>query len=390
MLANNLQLLAHIWQKQQKYTPAEQALERALKLIENGYGKNHILTINILNNLIEINEKIGNTDKALLLKQQVIKQLTKAIPTSSTAVAVIHSKEAQILSEEEKQNRGVELQKNALELFMNNRGPFHLARIKLLLELADSSQKEKKHEETIEYLKRALAISENIKGVNHPDLIDILVQTANNYQHLNKPALAHPFLQRSLLLVENKLITDPEHLEIANIVYSLADNFRKNDQPEQAIALYNRTLAILQQNAPTSILLAKTLNGLAHTLQSKGNIIMAEGANRQAVEMFVKIAGAGTPLATATLQYHRELITEMTAKIQPSYKTPTKLREQIRLLQTRLTALKINPGPIDGYTGPRTKKAINTYNTRIGLLPQNKGEEVPLSEVIAHIPPVIH
>ncbi len=85
---------------------------------------------------------------------------------------------------------------------MNNRGPFHLARIKLLLSLADSSQSEAKYEEAIEYLKSALAISENIKGAKHPDLIDILVQTANNYQLLNKPDLAHPFLQRSLLLVE--------------------------------------------------------------------------------------------------------------------------------------------------------------------------------------------
>ncbi len=44
---------------------------------------------------------------------------------------------------------------------------------------------------------------------------------------------------------------------------------------------------------------------------------MAESANRQAVEMLVKIKGAGTPLATATLKYHRELISEMTAKTQP-------------------------------------------------------------------------
>jgi tetratricopeptide (TPR) repeat protein len=388
MLATNLQHLAQLWQKQLKYTLAERALERALKLIENSYGKNHILTINILENLIEIKEKTGHTKKAQLLKKRVIKQLTKATPTTSTAVAVINNKEAEILSVENKK-QGVDLQKSALKLYMNNRGPFHLARIKLLLLLAGSSQKDAQYEETIEYLKSALAISENIKGANHPDLIEILVQTADNYQLLNKPALAHPFLQRSLLLVENKHRTNPEHQEIAIIIYSLADNFRKNSKPEQAITLYNRALAILQQNNPSSTLLAKTLNGLAHTLQTKGNIIMAEAANRQAVEMLVNTKGAGTPMATTTLKFHRELISEMTAKIQPDFTTPTKLREQIWLLQTRLTALKINPGPIDGYTGPKTRKAIKIFNTRIGLLPKNKGEEIPLTDVIAHIPPII-
>ncbi len=63
MLATYLQHLAQIWQKQLKYTRAEQALERALNLIENSYGKNHILTINILKNLVIIKEKTGKEKK---------------------------------------------------------------------------------------------------------------------------------------------------------------------------------------------------------------------------------------------------------------------------------------------------------------------------------------
>ncbi|MBF0193854.1 MAG: tetratricopeptide repeat protein [Magnetococcales bacterium] len=390
LLASHLQKLAKIWQKQLKHKRAEKALERALKLIENSYGKNHILTINILKELVKIKEKNGQTKQAQLLNQRVLRQLTIAIPATSTAVAIINNKEAQLIKVEDNKNRQVELQQKALKLYMNNRGPYHLARINLLLSLADSSQRNGKYEETIEYLKSALAISENLKGADHHDLVAILLQTAKNYQFLNKPNLAQPFLQRSLLLEEKKHKNSPDHHEIAVIIYSLANNYRKNKQPEQAIALYNRTLALQQQNSQSSKLIAKTLNGLAQTLQAKGNIIMAEDTNRQALEMFVKIEGAGTPMATTALKYHRELIKELTQKIQPGFIIPTKFREQIRLLQTRLKALKINPGPIDGYTGPRTKKAINIFNSRIGLLPQDKGKEIPLTEVIAHIPPIIN
>ncbi|MBF0381247.1 MAG: tetratricopeptide repeat protein [Magnetococcales bacterium] len=389
LLASSLQQLASIWQKQLKYNLAQRTLERALKIIEKSYGKNHILTINILKKLAIIDEQTGRTKNALHLKQQIIKQLNQAIPKSSTAMAVIYDKEADIQQLDSPKSREVELQNRALELYMNSRGPFHLARIKLLLSLAESSQKEKKYEEAIEYLKSALAISENIKGISHPDLVDILVKTAKNYQLLNNPPQAQPLLHRSLLILENKHRIEPDHPEIAQIIYTIADNYRNDNKPEQAISLYNRALAILQQNSPSSTLLAKTLNGLAHSLHSKGNVFMAEEANRQAVEMLVVIAGSGSPLATKTLKYHRELIAEMTQKIQPGFKAPTELKEQVRLIQTRLTALQINPGPIDGYIGPRTIKAIKTFNSRMGLLPQTKGKDIPLSDVIAHITPIV-
>ncbi len=54
MLATHLQQLAHVWLKQKKYTRAKQALERALKLIEDRFGTEHILTINILEDLVKI------------------------------------------------------------------------------------------------------------------------------------------------------------------------------------------------------------------------------------------------------------------------------------------------------------------------------------------------
>jgi len=42
---------------------------------------------------------------------------------------------------------------------------------------------------------------------------------------------------------------------------------------------------------------------------------------------------------------------------------------EIRQLQTRLTALGFDPGPIDGMAGPRTLQALNLYRASVALDP---------------------
>ncbi|MBF0357410.1 MAG: tetratricopeptide repeat protein [Magnetococcales bacterium] len=388
MLATHLQQLAHVWLKQKEYTRAKQALERALKLIEDNFGTKHILTINILEDLVKISAETGKSKDAELWKQKIRKQLTDSIPSNSTAKAVLQAEEAEIKLLAGDVEQAVVLQKSALDIYMGSRGPFHLARIKLLLSLAKSSQKDAKYEEAIEYLKGALAISENIQGLEHPHLVPILIQMAKNYQLIGKPAMGRPILSRSLTLLEKKYKNSPNHQEIATTLLVLADNFRLDNQPDLAISIYNRALTILQTKDSSSNLIAKTIRGLAHSLYVKGNIISAEENNRQALEMLVKINGAGTALAIEALQYQQKLVAEMVLKHQPSFIMPKKRKEKIRLIQARLTAIGINPGPIDGYIGPKTTKAIVDYNTKIGLFDKNSGKKISFDETIAHLPPV--
>ena len=393
LLAEPLKQLASIWQERQEYTRAKQALERALKLIEDGYDPNHLMTINILENLVVIYKKIESPEKAILLKKRIIKQLSNALPASSPAKAVIMRKEAELLQQEGEQSKAVALQKSALNIYMKTQGPFHLARIELLLSLAEASKKEAKYTEAMEHFKSALAISENIKGVDHADLFPILIQMADNYQLAGKPVAGRPFIQRALSLVEKKQSRNLP--EIASVTYALAENFRMNNQPDQSIPLYNRVISMLNAGDATTSpllvapLLAKSLHGLAQVYQTKGNIIVAESNNRRAVEVWVNVKGSRTKWAEEALKYHRELIAEMIAKNQPDFIVPTKKKDQIRLLQERLSNLGIDPGPIDGYSGPKTRKAIATYNTRMGLIAKESGKKLSFEEIITHIPPVI-
>jgi tetratricopeptide (TPR) repeat protein len=396
MLAEPLKHLAHIWQKRNEYTRAKQALERALKLIEDHYGSDHFMTINVLENLSNIHDKTGQPKKAMLLRRRINKQLSNSLPDTSPAKAVVQVAEAEIFHLEGEDGKAVVLEKKALDLYMKNNGPFHLARIKLLLSLAKSSQEATTYEKAINHLKSALAISENIKGVDHPDLFHILNQMAKNYQLSGKPVAGQPFLQRSLQLIEKKHANNPDHPEVAEVIYALAENYRLNNQPNLAIPLYNRATAMLQGggSAPPpskalTPLLTNALTGLAHSLQTKGNIVAAEKTNRQAIQVWIKTHGPGTPWATKALNYHQELISEILAKKQPNFIPPTKKRDKIRLLQERLTNLGIDPGPIDGYSGPKTRKAIATYNASMGLVLKGRSKKASIDEAITYLPPVI-
>ena len=391
LLAEPLKRLSHIWESRKENTRAKQALERALKLIEDSYGTDHLLTIDILEKLEHIYRIIGKPKVALALQRRIAKQLLQALPASSPTHAVLQATNAKLLELEGENAKAVEMQQSALNLYMKKSGPFHLARIKLLLSLADSKTAEKKYEDSVEHLKSALAISENMKGVDHHDLFHILIKIAKNHQMAGKPLQASPFLQRSLALAEKKHGVD--HPDIAFVNFSLAENFRLDNQLDQAIPLYSRSVAILQGDDTLQphhhSLLAKALNGLAKVYQTKGKIVSAESNNRQAVEQLVKVEIPGSPAIVEALNFHRQLVTEMTEKREPGFVFPKKKRAIIKLLQQRLSNLGIDPGPIDGYSGPKTRKAIAIYNTRMGLLANKRGRQIPMEDTIAHIPPVL-
>ncbi|MBF0453487.1 MAG: tetratricopeptide repeat protein [Magnetococcales bacterium] len=388
LLAEPLKMLAHIWFKRQEYSRAEQALERALKLIVDRYGANHLMTVDILDSLSEIYQAKGDKKKHLEYKRLVTNQLMKTIPSSSPTRAVLQEQEAELLILEGQRKKAAEMQKNALKLYMKTSGPYHLARIKLLRSLANSRQQEGNYSEAIDHLKSALAISENMKGVTSPALSPILIQIAENYQLSGKSVPALPFLKRALELVDAQ--PNADQTQRASITYTLAEGFRQEGKPEQAIPLYKRTISLLEEQTPhASPLLAETLDALATVLRDKGEYSVAERTNRRALAMWVKESGAGSPQAVRSLNLHRELVANLITMSQPDYSLPKKRRDQVKLIQKRLTNLGVKLGPIDGLVGPKTRTAMAQFNEQLGIIPQPKGKKLPIAKLLDHLPPVM-
>jgi peptidoglycan hydrolase-like protein with peptidoglycan-binding domain len=47
-------------------------------------------------------------------------------------------------------------------------------------------------------------------------------------------------------------------------------------------------------------------------------------------------------------------------------------REDVRLVQRGLRDKGVNPGPIDGVVGPRTREAVRAFQTRYGMKPSGE------------------
>ena len=66
--------IAILYNNQKKYTKAEQLYMRALKIKKRIFGKNHLNTITILNNLIKFYKEHGKNEKAKELQNKYLKQ----------------------------------------------------------------------------------------------------------------------------------------------------------------------------------------------------------------------------------------------------------------------------------------------------------------------------
>lgn len=400
-LADPLQHLATIWQNRKEYTRAEQALNRALKLVDDRYGEQHLMSVHILENLVTLYRITGQTDLMIPLQHRIVKQLKAVLPPSSPSYTSVMLHEAELMAQKGQGGEATEKRKAALDHYMKTSGPFHLARIKLLRLLADEEAKQGKYEEAAEKLKNALAISVHVKGVDHPDLIPIFHRIAYYYQLAEKPDLGRPYLERSLVLLEKN--PEKHQEQAAMILYKLAENHRLAGEAQSALSLYQRALETLTKNGSPSpqktmrSLLAKTHYGMAHILRSEGNVVSAEQANREALGMWAQIKDEEgkeeeDPKAAiqSALAFQQALVTEITTHHQPDFVFPKDKRKLIQLLQARLSSLGFDPGPVDGWDGPRTRKATEQFNRVIGLLPMAADQKtVDYSETLRYLPPVI-
>lgn len=363
LLVAPLNGLANIWFAQGQIPQARQSLERALDIVERTLGATHLLAVRILEQLAQIHVLQGNPQRALQMQKRVAEIQEFALMPSTPGHAVVLSRLAKHYHQADQDTLAKPLFLQAKEILMNTSGPYHGARVEILVTLAelakkDASQNPWELRQAMEALKSALAISENMKGRDHPDLVPILKNLAEVYQKMGRLDQSRLLIVRVISLVEK--LYGPDHEKTAEAVFSLAENLRMENQPDPALSIYNQALVIFRHqdalaetvanhlstgstNAPShpenhseNIGLARTLIGLAKTLRMQGKIIVAESNHREALEILVKTLGPEHPDCIAARHYQTALEAEIEGKTQTSRLSPIDFLKQVQTMQERL------------------------------------------------------
>ena len=362
--------LANIWLAQGHRSQARQVLEQILTIVENTLGPYHLLSVRILEQLVEIHQLQGNAEEALRLNQRIAEVQEYALMPNTPGYAIVVMRLAKHYLQAGRFEEAEPLFLYAKDILMSSSGPYHAARVEIFTSLATLAEGEPSKNRgdpirAVDYLKSALAISENMEGANHPDLEPILTRLTQNYQRMGRPDQSRPIILRNIALMEKLYGSD--HIKTADALLALAENLRMENQGEPAIPLYYRALAIFRgaNNSSTVPLLsergvANTLIGLSKTLRMQEKMIAAEINHREALEILEKLLGPNHPDCIVERYYQAELVAEIVKETSTGDLSTADFLHRIGLMQERMQFLDVdnnNAGvtPMIPYRPPLTQ-----------------------------------
>jgi tetratricopeptide (TPR) repeat protein len=304
LLAASLVSLADILREKGNYLDARPYYERALKIEEAIFGRDHLSVATTLNNLGLLLHTTGDYAAAEEFERQALAIREHALGMDHPLVAVslnniagllrvraddvgaeqlyrralaIHEKTldnydiaidldnlAQVVSPEEAgplYRRAIDLEEqigppdNArLAVFLHNYASF-------LAESGDIDQAEQLY-------RRALAIDEKVLGPDHEDVAGDLRGLANILYFRGKTAETEQMYQRALQIDERAL--GPNHIRVTYDLRHLAELLEAKQDDSGAENLYRRVISIDEKLLPVTGDLSEALRDLARVLEREG------------------------------------------------------------------------------------------------------------------------
>jgi CHAT domain-containing protein/Tfp pilus assembly protein PilF len=197
-IAPELNNLAALYQRQQRYAEAEPLFKRALALSERSLPPNHPDLGRALNNLATNYEKQERHAESEALTRRALALYEKAAGPESPAAATLLNNLGQIVKAEGRGNDAEPLIERSLAIREKVLGRDHPDVARSLNNLGDLYQRERRFAEAEPLLKRALAIREQAVGPDHPDTAASVNNLASLYQAEGRAADAIPLMERMI------------------------------------------------------------------------------------------------------------------------------------------------------------------------------------------------
>lgn len=307
-LAYSLSGLGKIYREQGKLDEAESLYARAIDISESTLGREHRLTIEILNNAAWLQFELGRTQLAGKQFLEILSLAEGSLGAEDWFLAIILSNLGSVTLEqgrfEEAERFMMRASSISDDLNMNdpylraqmsgNLGSVHSAQSRANEAMSDYNQAVQLLEaafgsdsytlapqldglanvymelgrwsEARAILQRALALHEHSFGLNNAEAAGYLTRLANVQSLLGQPEQAVLLLQRAVSIFEATRGAD--HPRIANLLAALGSSLVDVGRYDEAKRTYERVLAMREKTlSPSDSLIAETLTDIATVAQ---------------------------------------------------------------------------------------------------------------------------
>jgi len=377
-VAASLSNLAQLLQATNRLKEAEPLMERALKIVEKSYGMDHPRVALDLNNLALLLKATNRLKEAEPLMERALKIREKSYGKDHPEVAASLSNLANLLLATNRLKEAEPLMERALKIREKSYGKDHPDVAVSLSNLAMLLLAKNRLKEVEPLMIRALKINEMNYGKDHPKVATSLNNLAGLLIDLNRLKEAEPLMERALTIVEKSYGMD--HPSVAVVLNSLAMLLKDTNRLKEAESLMERGLAIVEKSYgldhPS---VAIHLNNLALLLYDTNRLKEAEPLMERALKIDEKSYGIDHPtvairlnnLARLLLATNRlkeaEPLMERALKIdEKSYGIdhPTKATNRLKEaepLSRRMVEIFINFSKSTGHQHPHLQAAIFNY-----------------------------
>ena len=157
--------------------------------------------------------------------------------------------------------------------------------------------------------REVLRIRRALHRGDHPDVADALAEVARALRDGEKLNEAEPLYHEALEMAR-RVGGDP--MRIASLTDGLASTLQRKGDYAGSVPLFRETVAIVRQQTPVdSLLLAISINNLAIPLTELGHVEEAEPLYREALAIFIAFHGEGHPWVSAVRSGLSRLLREV-------------------------------------------------------------------------------
>jgi len=273
------------------YHKAKEQFERALKIQEAHYGKDHVEVAGILNNLGSAYGLLGDhvtecdyLKRALKIKESYGKdhvEMAEILNNLGNAYGSLgdHITKRDYLE-------------RALKIEETHYGKDHVEVAVTLNNLGNAYGSLGDHVTERDYLERALKIKESSYGKDHVEVAGILNNLGNAYGSLGDHVTERDYLERALKIKESYYGKD--HVEVAGVLNNLGSAYGSLGNHSKKRDYLERALKIEETHyGKDHVEVAVTLNNLGNAYGSLGDHVTERDYLERALKIFMNSPGYG-------------------------------------------------------------------------------------------------
>ena len=324
---NNLGLL---FQKIGDYAKAEPLYQEALRIRQKVLGPEHPDTVTSLDNLADLYRDMDEYAKAEPLYQEALRIRQKVLGTEHPDTATSLNNLAELYEDMGEYAKAEPLLQEALRIRQKVLGPEHPDTALSLNNLAALYDVMGKYAIAEPLFKEVLRIRQKVLGPEHPDTAVSLYNLGALYERMGEYPIAEPFLQEALKIMQKVL--GPEHPDTVIGLSGLAELYQAMGEYGKAEPLLREVLRIRQKIlGPEHPSTATSLNNLAVLYYSMGEYGKAEPLYQEALRIRQKVLGPEHPATANSLNSLAVLYNDMGeyAKAESLYQEALRIRRKV-------------------------------------------------------------